>query len=93
MASLYRMRTTLDIDADVLEIAKGMARGRKLSVGKALSDLARRGARTPIRLIERSGVYVIPKQIEGGPFGPEDVQAALESEDQDTLRTFPKRPR
>ena len=82
------MRTTLDIDADVLEIAKGMAQGRKVSVGKALSDLARRGANTPIPLIEKSGVYVIPKDIEGGPFGPEEVQAALDGEQRDILRSL-----
>ena len=35
------MRTTLDIDADVLEAVRELARRRKLSVGKALSELAR----------------------------------------------------
>jgi len=82
------MRTTLDIDADILELAKGMAQGRRVSIGKALSDLARRGAKAPIQLIEQNGVYVIPKDIEGGPFGPEEVQAALDSGHQGALRYF-----
>jgi hypothetical protein len=90
MSSSDRVRTTLDIDADVLEIAKGMAQGRKISVGKALSDLARRGARTLVPLIEKSGVYVIPREVEGGSFGPADVQNALESEPLNALRSFRK---
>lgn len=37
------MRTTLTIDDDLLAVAKSLARDRSESVGKALSDLARRG--------------------------------------------------
>ena len=40
------MRTTLNIDEDILEAAKSIAEQRNLSVGAALSDLARRGVRT-----------------------------------------------
>lgn len=35
------MRTTLDIDADVLSAAKELARQRDISVGKVVSDLLR----------------------------------------------------
>jgi hypothetical protein len=37
------MRTTLDIDADVLETAKEIARKEKRTAGAVISDLARRG--------------------------------------------------
>lgn len=37
------MRTTLTIDDDLLAVAKTLARDRSESVGKALSDLVRRG--------------------------------------------------
>ena len=37
------MRTTLDIDEDVLLAAKSVSRQRGVSTGKALSELARRG--------------------------------------------------
>ena len=37
------MRTTLTVDDDVLAVAKTLARDRSESVGKALSDLVRRG--------------------------------------------------
>lgn len=37
------MRTTVDIDDDVVKAAKAIARLRNQSLGRALSDLARRG--------------------------------------------------
>ena len=39
------MRTTLNIDDEILEVAKSIADERSLSVGAVLSDLARRGLR------------------------------------------------
>lgn len=44
------MRTTLTLDDDVLHAARGLARARSLSLGAAISELARRGLqdqRTP----------------------------------------------
>jgi hypothetical protein len=41
------MRTTLDIDQDVLLAAKDIARRRKATAGKVLSELARRGLTQP----------------------------------------------
>ena len=37
------MRTTLNIDDEILEVARSLAGERNTSVGAALSDLARRG--------------------------------------------------
>lgn len=37
------MRTTLDVDDEVLAAARSLARARGVSIGRALSDLARRG--------------------------------------------------
>lgn len=37
------MRTTLDIDDDVMDAAKQLARLKNQGIGRALSDLARRG--------------------------------------------------
>jgi hypothetical protein len=37
------MRTTLEIDDDVLQAARRLAAAKGRSIGKALSDLARRG--------------------------------------------------
>lgn len=41
------MRTTLNIDDDILEAAKSIAGERNLPVGVVLSELARRGLRRP----------------------------------------------
>ena len=37
------MRTTLEIDDDILRVAKELAARREETVGKVISDLARRG--------------------------------------------------
>ena len=47
------MRTTLDIDDEILEAAKSIARERNLSVGAVLSDLARRGLRPDTKNLRR----------------------------------------
>lgn len=41
------MRTTLDIDDDILFAAKELARREKKSLGQVISDLARRAFATP----------------------------------------------
>lgn len=41
------MRTTLNIDDEILEAAKSLAGERNLSVGAVLSELARRGLQRP----------------------------------------------
>jgi hypothetical protein len=88
VTSLGRMRTTLDIDADVLELARGLADARHTSVGKALSALARTGAAARIPTSMKNGFCVF-EPIEGTPqFGPKDVRAALDEEDSQTAGWF-----
>jgi hypothetical protein len=41
------MRTTLDIDEDILLAAKEIAAKQRKTAGRVLSDLARRGLRAP----------------------------------------------
>ena len=41
------MRTTLNIDDEILEVARSLAGERNVSIGVALSELARRGLRQP----------------------------------------------
>ena len=43
----YIMRTTLDIEDDVLQAAKEIGRRSRVSTGKALSDLARQALTRP----------------------------------------------
>ena len=71
------MRTTLNVDDDVLASARALATERGVSVGAALSDLARRSLRSRRAAGERS----IPGfTVDAGspPITPEMVRAANE---------------
>jgi hypothetical protein len=58
------MRTPLDIDDDVLAVAKQLAKARQCTVGRVISDLARQAlTRSPIRGEEpryRNGFRILP---------------------------------
>jgi len=56
------MRTTLDIDQDVLMAAKEIAIQRGTSVGKVLSSLARRALTRPAEGATRNGIPIFPRQ-------------------------------
>ncbi len=82
------MRTTLDVESDVLDAAKALAVARTVSVGAALSELARRGiaARTP--LSTRNGFPVFEVRAGTPEFGPDEVTAAGRREDLEAAREF-----
>lgn len=82
------MRTTLDVENDVLDAARALALARNVSIGAALSELARRGitARTPLSTHNGFPVFQVPARTPG--FGPDDVAAATRIEDLETAREF-----
>ena len=82
------MRTTLDVESDVLDAAKALAVARGVSVGAALSELARRGvaARTPLSVRNGFPVFQVPLGTPG--FGPDEVTAATGKEDLEAAREF-----
>ena len=53
------MRTTLDIDDDVLEIAKQRAKAERKSAGQVISELARQALATPRERIDFSKVEIV----------------------------------
>jgi hypothetical protein len=68
------MRTTVDLDPEVLSAAKQLAAARSISLGKALSELARRGLAPATR---SSGKKIFPtfEVPEGArPLTSEDVR-------------------
>jgi hypothetical protein len=75
------MRTTLDIDADVLDAARNLAEARHTSIGKALSYLARRGATAQLPTTMKNGFVVFQVPEDSQRFGPDEVRAALNEED------------
>lgn len=56
------MRTTLDIDEDVLLAARDLARRRRSSLGRAVSDLARQGLTRAGSTGARNGIPLFPVQ-------------------------------
>lgn len=52
------MRTTLSLDDDVLEHIREFAEGRRISLGRAASELIRRGVNRPVRTLVVNGLHV-----------------------------------
>jgi hypothetical protein len=69
------MRTTIAIDDDVLAAAKAIARQRNETVGKVVSELARKSLRPPKAARERNGVPLLPVRKPGVIVTPESVDA------------------
>ena len=71
------MRTTVEIDDDVLAAARTLARERGITLGSALTELARRGL--AVRATRKDGdlpVFDVP--LDAPPITPEMVDAALD---------------
>ena len=86
------MRTTLNVDDDVLETAKGMAYIRQISIREALSLLARRGmnARVGTRRDPVSGLLVFDVPDDAPEIASEMVERAQELEDLEYAKYFRK---
>lgn len=56
------MRTTLDIDLDVLQAAKEMATTRGLSAGQVVSELLRKALAAPRSARSRNGVPLLTRR-------------------------------
>lgn len=61
------MRTTLDVDDDVLQAAKEIAASRRTTAGKVLSELARRALEPRRAPRVRNGVPLLPRRPAGSP--------------------------
>lgn len=79
------MRTTVNLDQEVVEVARSMAATQKISLGEALSILPRRGI--------QAGTDYLPAESAGNnrfptfrvsettpPFGTDEEKSALEDE-------------
>ena len=73
------MRTTLDIDDDVLRAAKELAALRRTTAGRILSELARKAlGRKDDRGTMRNGVPLLPPRDGSRPVSSEDVERMLD---------------
>jgi len=76
------MRTTVDLDEDILRVAKDLARESEQSLGRVLSNLARRGldfARVESSI--RNGIPVLTPKPGARPVTSEHVKELLELDD------------
>lgn len=73
------MRTTLDIDDDVVAAARELASAERRSLGSVISELARRGL-TPAKLDTDGDVPVIRVPAGAPPITPEMVLRALDED-------------
>lgn len=78
---IFIVRTTLDIDEDVLQTAKELAARRGTTAGRILSELARRALapRTGISR-KRNGVPILPLRKRAGLVTPEVVNRLRDEE-------------
>ena len=67
------MRITVTIDNDVLAVARALAERQGTSLGRALSELARRGFRTMHGAVEQGQGIVFAVDPGADPITSEDV--------------------
>ncbi len=86
------MRTTLNLDEDVLQHAKSYAEGRALPLGAAVSELIRRGltAKRPTRLVH--GLHLVDPCPPIPRPSPAEVSAHWRRMANDHLPSGRKRP-
>ena len=68
------MRTTLELDDEVLAAARQLAAARSKSIGQVISELARRGLEARPKVGTRRGFPVFQVPQGARPLTPEDVR-------------------
>jgi hypothetical protein len=74
------VRTTVDLDDDVLRAARALASARRASLGRVLSDLARRGLRPAEPASRRGRFPVFEVPADAPPLTPDLVARALDED-------------
>ena len=72
------MRTTVTIDDDVLAVARALAERNGSSLGRALSELARRGFKNTTATSENGDGTTFPVATDTKPISSEDVHRSLD---------------
>jgi len=71
------MRTTVTIDDDVLAVARALAERNRISLGSALSELARRGFRDARATTDSGDGSVFAVSPDAEPITSDDVYRAM----------------
>ena len=72
------VRTTLSIEDEALDAARAYAGRRGVSLGKAISELVLRGAKTDCRIFIEDGLAILDPGPDAPQITSEDVYRALE---------------
>lgn len=72
------MRTTLDIDDDLVNALKPLAAARSMSLGRVVSDLVREALEATASTSTAHGFPVFDVPQASKRFGPDEVRQALE---------------
>lgn len=76
---IHAMRTTLDIDDDVLQAAKELGEYHRKTAGQVLSELARKALEPKPHLAKvRNGVPLLPRGRRGRIVTPQMVEELLD---------------
>jgi hypothetical protein len=68
------MRTTLSLDDDVFREVKAYAESRDVAIGKAVSELVRRGLRAPLQTRLVNGFHVVQLPPDSPPVTAADIE-------------------
>jgi hypothetical protein len=79
MHGINRVRTTLDLDDDVIAAARELAAAERRSLGSVVSELARRGL-TPARVAPDGDIPVVRVPAGTPAITPEMVRRALDED-------------
>jgi hypothetical protein len=74
------MRTTLNLDDDVLELLKDYAENRSVALGKAASELVRRGLEAPVQTRMVNGFHAVVLPVNSQKVTSEKITQLLEDE-------------
>jgi hypothetical protein len=74
------MRTTLNLDDDALKILREYSETRSLALGKAASELVRKGANAPVQMQMVNGFCTVVLPKGGKKITREHVKRLLEDE-------------
>jgi len=72
------VRTTLDMDDDLVRALKPVAAAEGRSLGRLVSDLVRTALRSQVSTADRNGFPVFDVTDGSAIFGPDDVANALD---------------
>ncbi len=74
------MRTTLNFDDDALKIVREYSKARSLALGKAASELVRKGGKAPLEMKMVNGFWTVVLPKGSKKVTTEQVKRLLEDE-------------